>query len=172
MELGPHQCHLFNYWTSSRISIFRQQLDQSMSQDITGEASSPPTPSGRDPITCHVLDLASGLPAANIPVTLTLLEDNDRGISCTASAMTNADGRVTQWEDVDGCAFSVVFRGISNLYNRTMTWTLEFDTLSHFGEGNTFFPEVKVRFFVDPKQNHYHVPLLLGPYSYTTYRGS
>ena len=50
-------------------------------------------------------------------------------------------------------------------------WALRFDTESYFGEGKTFFPEATIIFRVDEGQ-HYHVPLLLSPYSYTTYRGS
>ncbi|KAK1483695.1 hydroxyisourate hydrolase [Colletotrichum cuscutae] len=51
-------------------------------------------------------------------------------------------------------------------------WTLKFDTASYFGgEDETFFPEAVVVFTVKRGQ-HYHVPLLLSPYSYTTYRGS
>lgn len=53
----------------------------------------------------------------------------------------------------------------------TSRWTLRFDTGAYFGEENTFFPEVTVVFTVK-KGEHYHVPVLLSPYSYTTYRGS
>lgn len=55
-------------------------------------------------------------------------------------------------------------------------WSLRFDTEAYFGERGvkTFFPEVEVRFVVrgDGKGEHYHVPVLLGPFGYTTYRGS
>lgn len=50
-------------------------------------------------------------------------------------------------------------------------WTLEFDTGGYYGYTNTFFPKVDLTFLVKEGQ-HYHVPLLLGPYSFTTYRGS
>uniref|UniRef100_A0A0B7KCA6 Transthyretin/hydroxyisourate hydrolase domain-containing protein n=1 Tax=Bionectria ochroleuca TaxID=29856 RepID=A0A0B7KCA6_BIOOC len=50
-------------------------------------------------------------------------------------------------------------------------WTLRFDTAGYFGEEHTFFPEATIVFRVEEGQ-HYHVPLLLSPYSYTTYRGS
>ena len=56
-----------------------------------------------------------------------------------------------------------------------MTWSLKFETGAYYGEDNTFFPEVEVKFRVEAKEgkySHYHVPLLLGPWSYTTYRGS
>ncbi|ERS98664.1 5-hydroxyisourate hydrolase [Sporothrix schenckii 1099-18] len=51
------------------------------------------------------------------------------------------------------------------------TWTLRFDTDGYYGAGKAFFPEVAVTFRVAAGQ-HYHVPLLLNPFSYTTYRGS
>jgi len=53
-----------------------------------------------------------------------------------------------------------------------MIWSLTFDTESYFGKGNTFWPEVELRFAAKKEEEHYHVPLLLGPWSYTTYRGS
>ena len=53
-----------------------------------------------------------------------------------------------------------------------MVWSLKFETGAYYGEGKTFFPEVEVRFWVERGVEHYHVPLLLGPWSYTTYRGS
>jgi 5-hydroxyisourate hydrolase len=50
-------------------------------------------------------------------------------------------------------------------------WKLQFDTGAYYGAGNTFFPVVELSFLVKEGE-HFHVPLLLGPYSYTTYRGS
>ena len=50
--------------------------------------------------------------------------------------------------------------------------TLTFETGAYFGDRPHFHPEVTVAFVVDPSQEHHHVALLLGPYSYTTYRGS
>jgi 5-hydroxyisourate hydrolase len=51
------------------------------------------------------------------------------------------------------------------------TYRLVFDTGEYFG-GQTFFPEVTVTFRLDGQSAHYHVPLLLSPHAYTTYRGS
>lgn len=57
-----------------------------------------------------------------------------------------------------------------------MKWSLTFDTEEYFGNKGikTFFPEVEVKFVVRQgmKEEHYHVPVLLGPFGYTTYRGS
>ena len=52
-----------------------------------------------------------------------------------------------------------------------MIWSLKIDALRYWGENKTFYPEVEIKFFVKPG-SHYHVPVLLGPWGYTTYRGS
>lgn len=58
----------------------------------------------------------------------------------------------------------------------TQKYSLTFDTDEYFGQRGvkTFFPEVEVKFVVraEAKGEHYHVPVLLGPFGYTTYRGS
>lgn len=51
------------------------------------------------------------------------------------------------------------------------TWKLKFDTGAYYGVDRTFFPTVELTFLVKEGE-HFHVPLLLGPYSFTTYRGS
>ncbi|PBP15487.1 transthyretin domain protein [Diplocarpon rosae] len=53
----------------------------------------------------------------------------------------------------------------------TSLWKLQFNTGAHYGVANTFFPVVELSFLVKHGE-HFHVPLLLGPYSFTTYRGS
>ena len=55
--------------------------------------------------------------------------------------------------------------------DETTVWSLKFDTEEYYGKGKTFWPYVELVFRVK-KEEHYHVPLLLTPYSYTTYRGS
>ena len=100
----------------------------------------------------------------------------------TFESQTDDDGRVKAWlpysasnaagevpvytlEDVLGAAEEGAASGSS-------TWTLRFDSEGYFGGADkTFFPEVAVTFRV-AKGERYHVPLLLSPYSYTTYRGS
>jgi 5-hydroxyisourate hydrolase len=122
--------------------------------------------SSKDQITCHVLDTTTGRPAADISVSLT----------CTNlpeslwKATTDADGRVTKWLKMSGS----VTQGISQVvagYEGGSVWKLTFDTGTYFGAGKTFFPSVDLTFSVEGTE-HYHVPLLLGPHSYTTYRGS
>ena len=135
----------------------------------------------KDPITCHVLDTLNGQPARSLRVTLTLLRP--LGPSAPFTATTNSDGRVAKWEQpAPGPSLSEIFDNLNLHKNEegetgeeTKTvWELLFQTGEYFGEGKTFFPEVRVPFFVEAGERggHYHVPLLLGPWSYTTYRGS
>jgi 5-hydroxyisourate hydrolase len=123
----------------------------------------------RAPITCHVLDTMTGKPAANIPVQLVLLEPN--GPAGTFTAITDADGRVKTWNAPPGPSLQEVFDFAENYPTRSSVWSIKFDTGSYFGVEHTFFPFVDISFTVKPGE-HYHVPLLLGPWSYTTYRGS
>jgi 5-hydroxyisourate hydrolase len=129
----------------------------------------------KPPITCHVLDTTIGKPAANIPVTLTL--HNPSSSSSTPlrfAAQTNGDGRVTSW--APSSPFSA--QSLEEVFTQDgdQKYSLTFDTEEYFGTRGikTFFPEVEVKFVVrgDAKREHYHVPVLLGPFGYTTYRGS
>lgn len=99
-------------------------------------------------LSTHVLDNATGEPARGVPVRLER-RDGD-GWATVAAGRTDTDGRVRDW------ALS------------TGAHRLVFDTAAH----SAFFPEVAVVFQVDDAGRHYHVPLLLSPYGYTTYRGS
>lgn len=129
----------------------------------------------KPPITCHVLDTTIGRPGSSIPVVLTLL--NPSSASSTPlkfTATTNSDGRVTAWAPAspfEGRALEEVFREEGD-----KKYSLTFNTEEYFGERGvkTFFPEVEVKFVVreEQKGEHFHVPVLLGPFGYTTYRGS
>ncbi|KAH8820835.1 transthyretin-like protein-like protein [Xylogone sp. PMI_703] len=134
----------------------------------------------KDPITCHVLDTTTGRPAKGIIVTLRCL--NKPASNAIFSATTNPDGRITSWGTVsgyvdgkstkdDGTTVQDVLDSLAEKIDREV-WTLRFDTGEYYGLDKTFWPEVELRFFVKTKGETYHVPLLLGPYSYTTYRGS
>lgn len=133
-------------------------------------SSTLPTAPPKDPITCHVLDQTTGLPARALSVSLTLLRP--LGPSNPLKAATDKDGRITKWQAQEGPSLQEMLDNLDEHPGSRMVWVLKFDTGAYFGEGNTFFPEVEVRFYVSPNQGHYHVPLLLGPWSYTTYRGS
>jgi 5-hydroxyisourate hydrolase len=100
-------------------------------------------------LSTHVLDATTGRPAGGIPVRL---EGPDGGTLTTAA--TDADGRVGRLAD-----------GLD-----PGTYRLVFDTGGHFPD--TFYPQVVVTFRVSGPAQHYHVPLLLSPFAYSTYRGS
>ena len=105
-------------------------------------------------ISAHVLDAMVGVPAAGMKVTLA--EETGEEI---AAAVTDSDGRVGDLgpEKLPPGHYRVTF-----------------DTAAYFTSRgrDTFFPWVMVSFTVSEGEPHYHVPLLLSPYSYTTYRGS
>jgi 5-hydroxyisourate hydrolase len=105
--------------------------------------------SGR--LSTHVLDTSAGRPAADVPVRL--LRDGDE----VARAVTDADGRAVL---VDGDG---VVPGV---------YELVFALGEHFAATPGFLDEVPVRFRVDEAGGRYHVPLLVSPWSYSTYRGS
>lgn len=139
--------------------------------------ASPPL---RDPITCHVLDQSTGLPAPDLAVTLTVGVGISNPVPSSFHASTSkTDGRIITWTPRGATDLQETL----SLYRDAMmegdgegpiVCGLTFDTLGYFGAGQTFFPEVEIRFYVDGKGEggHWHVPLLLGPWSYTTYRGS
>jgi len=125
----------------------------------------------RPPITCHVLDTTTGLPASSIPVTLTPLSPTTSSTPFTAT--TNSDGRVTAWQTQPSSP------SLSDLFaNNTSAraWSLIFDIGGYYeAKGiKSFWPDVEIRFVTRPEdaKEHYHVPLLVGPFSYTAYRGS
>jgi 5-hydroxyisourate hydrolase len=104
-------------------------------------------------ITTHVLDTANGRPASGIPVRLELLQ-NGEWLEI-GSGVTDADGRL---RTLTGPAIE---RG---------TYRITFETRAYFPEG--FYPEAAIVFEVRDAAQHYHVPLLLSPFGYSTYRGS
>jgi 5-hydroxyisourate hydrolase len=103
-------------------------------------------------LSTHVLDTSVGRPASDVPVRLEARgEDGWRHL---LDGRTNADGRLTGW----GVEAAGVYR-------------LVFDTAAYLGP-DAFYPDVTVVFRVADPAEHYHVPLLLSPFGYSTYRGS
>ncbi|RFU77566.1 hydroxyisourate hydrolase [Trichoderma arundinaceum] len=132
----------------------------------------------KDRITCHVLDTTAGRPAKGIRVRLEGPGSSSPHGSAvkTFESLTNDDGRITVWlpyssETSSGEVPVYTLEDVLSAIRGPSRWTLRFDTAAYFGEDKTFFPEATVVFRVEEGQ-HYHVPLLLSPYSYTTYRGS
>ncbi len=110
-------------------------------------------------ISTHVLDISLGRPASNVSVELQYLRDGL--FEVIAQGITNQDGRIMEW-----------IPGFSLAEGR---YQLRFNTVDYFaaiGCRETFFPEVKICFEIEDTQRHYHVPLLLSPFGYSTYRGS
>ncbi len=102
-------------------------------------------------LSTHVLDTGLGRPATGIEVSLERLEDGEW--AAAGSGVTDGDGRVGDLGE-----------GLES-----GTYRLRFDTGDY---GNLFFPEVQIVVNLEGSQAHYHVPVLLSPYGYTTYRGS
>ncbi|KAH8178962.1 HIUase/Transthyretin family protein [Sarocladium implicatum] len=141
---------------------------------------------GKDPITCHVLDTTAGRPAKSIRVRLEGPLPASTSSSTTSStpapapktfeSITDDDGRVRVWlpyspPSASGEVPVHTLVDVLETVKGPSRWTLRFDTAGYFGDEATFFPEATIVFRVEEGQS-YHVPLLLSPYSYTTYRGS
>jgi 5-hydroxyisourate hydrolase len=105
-------------------------------------------------LSTHVLDAVLGAPAADLAVTLFLQVDGEW--IPTGSGRTDSDGR------------------LSELAVEVGVWQLRFDTGAYFARDDrpSFYPEVPVTFEVSDAEAHHHVPLLLSPFAYSTYRGS
>lgn len=108
-------------------------------------------------ITTHVLDSSVGKPAAGIAVTLE--RSGDDGWEVVASGTTDADGRIGDLgpESLPSGSYRLTF-AVGAYYESAGT--------------ETFYPEVTVACRIDSEQRHYHVPILLSPFAYSTYRGS
>lgn len=115
--------------------------------------------SAGSPITTHVLDTALGRPAVGIAAVLEFfVEGQWRPIGM---GTTNSDGRIRDLLPAERQLTPGMYR-------------LSFDTGSYFAATGTegFYPYVLVVFELKSPETHYHVPLLLSPYGYSTYRGS
>lgn len=114
-------------------------------------------------LTTHVLDTALGCPAAGLKITLYALDGDAR--QELAEMVTNADGRtdapILPQESFRTGRFELVFA--AGDYLRTS---------GQGGEEPLFLDEIPIRFGMSDPGAHYHVPLLLSPYGYSTYRGS
>jgi 5-hydroxyisourate hydrolase len=112
-------------------------------------------------VTTHVLDTARGAPAAGVPVRLERV--SDAGPEEIGRASTDTDGRVRDLGPQE------LPRGTYRLVFGTAEY---FASLDRDDQRKAFFPEVTVTFTADGEEPHYHVPLLLSPFGYATYRGS
>ncbi|WP_066567990.1 hydroxyisourate hydrolase [Snodgrassella sp. CFCC 13594] len=105
------------------------------------------------PITTHILDTVSGLPAAHVRVQLY------DGNQLLDERHTDDDGRIKNFH------LDAISAG---------TYRLVFDVAPYFAKQkqSAFFPQVCLDFVIEDTSRHYHVPLLLSPFAYSTYRGS
>jgi len=114
-------------------------------------------------LTTHVLDTARGMPAAGVRITLYRISgQSHRKI---AETVTNADGRsdapMLAGKDLKEGSYELVFAAGDYLR-----------ATGQAGEGVLFLDEIPIRFGVPDAGAHYHVPLLISPFAYSTYRGS
>jgi 5-hydroxyisourate hydrolase len=114
----------------------------------------------RSPITTHVLDTAAGIPASGVPVRLYAEEASERWM-LLATGITNDDGRVADLLPTDHALKPGRYR-------------IRFQTEDYFklNKVTGFYPYADIVFQIVETNVHYHIPLLLSPYGYSTYRGS
>ncbi len=112
-------------------------------------------------LTTHVLDTARGIPGAGIPFSLYRIKENAQLVK---TLVTNTDGRT---DDIL----------LPKAQFELGTWELVFEVGQYFADSGTaidepaFLDQITLRFTMS-KDDHYHVPLLVSPWSYSTYRGS
>ena len=108
-------------------------------------------------LSTHVLDTVTGAPAAGIDVSLYRLDNSQRAL--VATAQTDDDGRIAR---------------IGGERPEPGVYELLFAVGAYFARHQTasFYDEIPVRFTLDASARKHHVPLLLSPYGYSTYRGS
>lgn len=111
-------------------------------------------------ITTHVLDISAGRPAERVPVVLER-QNRESVWEIVGQGQTDADGRSAKLLEPDTELRAGIYR-------------ITFNTETYFSRHQTegFYPEVVIAFTVRNAAEHYHVPLLLSPYGYSTYRGS
>ncbi|HEY0658669.1 MAG TPA: hydroxyisourate hydrolase [Pyrinomonadaceae bacterium] len=110
-------------------------------------------------ITTHILDVSKGCPARGVPVALE--RQTGAGWEIIGKGATDEDGRSRDLLDAEAILQAGNYR-------------LTFDTETYFAQQQIkgFYPQVTVVFVVRDATQHYHVPLLLSPFGYSTYRGS
>ena len=109
----------------------------------------------RAPLSTHVLDVARGVPAAGIAVSLYAVDGENRRFLTRAT--TDEDGRTGALAELDAGTYELVFAAGAYFTAR---------------DEPSFYDEIAVRFVVTDPAGRHHVPLLLSPFGYSTYRGS
>ncbi len=136
------------FCVSSGAPIMEGHMNETAKDDLKGY------------LTTHVLDTAQGRPASGLRIELYRLEGGTR--ARLADVSTNADGRcdapLLEGGDFTAGVYELLFHAG--------------DYLVASGQPDHFLDRIPIRFTVARPDEHYHVPLLLSPYSYSTYRGS
>jgi 5-hydroxyisourate hydrolase len=109
-------------------------------------------------LTTHILDTTKGKPASG--VSIILFHQKNNNWAELARGITNADGRIPDLVSKDKIL-------------ETGNYKMKFETKAYFAKDNisSFYPYVEIVFEITTKE-HYHIPLLLNPFGYSTYRGS
>ncbi|EEA27017.1 transthyretin domain protein [Talaromyces marneffei ATCC 18224] len=164
--------------TGERLTLYQRHISDSARSTIDPRKhQKQPTanPSSnvmaRDPITCHVLNTLTGTPANAVT-------------EHSFTAITDSDGRIKTWNPLPSSSGSEsvpsILQSLPAPDSKT-NWSIRFDVGPWFeAQGvESFWPEVEVKFTVrgrgvegEEGWRHYHVPVLLGPWNYSTYRGS
>ncbi|XP_078600741.1 5-hydroxyisourate hydrolase-like isoform X3 [Branchiostoma floridae x Branchiostoma japonicum] len=147
-----------------RINLLFKLIGKKKHRQRKSQAISPSpltmTANRTSPLTTHVLDTSLGRPAAEVPIKLYRTGERlGEEWSQVSSGQTNSDGRC------------------NNLLNtlEAGVYKITFDTATYFNKNGIrqyFYPYVDIVFEVQDPNQHYHVPLLLNPFGYSTYRGS
>lgn len=129
----------------------------------------PSTEPSMSPITVHILDTALGRPASDVLVELFIHTSNTQD-----TARTQTGAKLTQLAaghtDANGRLLDLLQAGALQIG----VYELRFDTAGYFTRSQRvgFYPYVSVVFEIRAVDEHYHVPLLLSPFGYSTYRGT
>lgn len=134
---------------SSRLNALHRHLSSSLADMY------------KSPVTSHVLDTSRGRPAANMQVELQHCQSGHWVTVNTGH--TNSDGRVATDLVPQNAEF------VPGTYRMVFSTQAYFDAT---GVTEYFYPEVTIAFVVKDPTQHYHVPLLINPFGYSTYRGS
>lgn len=171
-----------------RLTLYQRHISDSARSTDSHQVQQSLNVMARDPITCHVLNTLTGTPAENLPCTLTLLSSDNATKNAatehTFTATTDSDGRIKTWSpstsSSDSKTVPSILQSLPAPDSKT-NWSIRFDVGPWFeAQGvESFWPEVEVKFTVrgrgvegEEGWRHYHVPVLLGPWNYSTYRGS
>ena len=111
------------------------------------------------PITTHVLDTTTGKPASELSISLQR-RNPDGSFTTIAKGITNEDGRITDLLKEGELQIGI--------------YKMHFDTDGYLKNNGIdgFYPEAVICFRIENTKQHYHIPLLLSPFGYSTYRGS